>query len=140
MGVDLGGLDAGMAQQLLQHAQVGAAGMHVGGKGMAQHVRRHPLRTSQSCRNGSLLDLLQSRLARQSLGAVAHRMEQPRGGRSTGIGSGQLLPVGNRLDGALVQGHEALLVALARTSSMRVPGGAASDGSDSASLMRMPEA
>jgi hypothetical protein len=39
MGVDLGGLDAGMAEQLLQHAQVRAAGMHVGGKGMAQHVR-----------------------------------------------------------------------------------------------------
>ena len=67
MGVDLGGLDAGMAEQLLQHAQVGAAGMHVGGEGMAQHVRRHPLRTGQSCRNGSFLDLQQGRLARQRL-------------------------------------------------------------------------
>ena len=38
VSVDLGGLDAGMSQQLLQHPQVGAAGMHVGGKGMAQHV------------------------------------------------------------------------------------------------------
>ena len=39
MGVDLGGLNAGMAEQLLQHAQVGPAGMHVGSKGMAQHMR-----------------------------------------------------------------------------------------------------
>jgi hypothetical protein len=31
-----------MAQQLLQHAQVGAAGMHVGGKGMTQHMWRDP--------------------------------------------------------------------------------------------------
>jgi hypothetical protein len=41
MGVDLSGLDAGMAEQLLQHTQVRAAGVHVGGKGMAQHVRRN---------------------------------------------------------------------------------------------------
>ena len=46
MGVDLGGLDAGMAQQLLQDTQVGSAGMHVGGECIAQHVRRNPLRAA----------------------------------------------------------------------------------------------
>jgi hypothetical protein len=37
--VDLSGLDASVAEQLLQHSQVGTARVHVGGKGMAQHVR-----------------------------------------------------------------------------------------------------
>ena len=78
MGVDLGGLDAGMPQQLLQHPQVGAAGMHVGGKGMTQHVRRDPIRSGQSGCDGRLLDLEQGRLARQGLGSVADRVEQPR--------------------------------------------------------------
>ena len=39
MRIDLGGPDTGMAEQLLQHTQVGAAGMHVGGKGMPQLMR-----------------------------------------------------------------------------------------------------
>jgi hypothetical protein len=39
MGIDLGGLDASMAEQLLQHPQVGATRVHVGGKGMPQHMR-----------------------------------------------------------------------------------------------------
>jgi len=34
MRIDLGGLNTGMAEQLLQHAQIGTAGVHVGGKGM----------------------------------------------------------------------------------------------------------
>jgi len=37
--------------QLLQHAQVGTTGMHVGGKGMGQHVRRHPLGAGKACRH-----------------------------------------------------------------------------------------
>jgi hypothetical protein len=35
---NLGDLDACVAEQLLQHTQVGAAGMHVGGKGHRQVV------------------------------------------------------------------------------------------------------
>jgi len=43
VGVDLGGGDVLMAQQLLHHAQVGAAVQHVGGKGVPQQVGRHRL-------------------------------------------------------------------------------------------------
>ncbi len=39
MRIDLGGLNTGMAEQLLQHAQIGTARVHVGGKRMPQHVR-----------------------------------------------------------------------------------------------------
>ncbi len=87
--------------------------MHVGGKGMPQHVRRHPLRAGQSCGYGSLLDLEQSRLAGQGLGAIAHRMEQPGGGGSAGIGAGQPLPEGDGFDRPLMQRHEPLFVAFA---------------------------
>lgn len=38
MRVDLRGRNIGMAQDLLQHAQVGTAREHVGGKGVAQSV------------------------------------------------------------------------------------------------------
>jgi hypothetical protein len=95
MSVNLGGLDAGMAEQLLQH------------------VRGHSIRMGQPCRHRRLLDLEQRRLAREHLGAMAHRVEQLGGGGSPGIGRGQLLPEGNGLDRPLVQRHEALLVALA---------------------------
>jgi hypothetical protein len=57
MSVDLGGLDVGMAEQLLQHA------------------RGHSIRMDQPCRHRRLLDLEQRRLARQRLAAVAHRVE-----------------------------------------------------------------
>jgi glutamyl-Q tRNA(Asp) synthetase len=40
MGIDLRGGDVGMAEHLLQAAQVGAAGQQMAGEGMAQHVRR----------------------------------------------------------------------------------------------------
>ena len=140
MGVDLGGLDAGMAQQLLQHAQIGDAGMHAVGEGMAQHVRRHSLRAGKACRNGSLLDLEQGRLAGQGLGAVADRMNQPRGGRSVGIGASKLLSRANGPDSSLVYGTSGCLSPSSRTTCMRVPGGVASDSIDSASRMRMPEA
>jgi hypothetical protein len=39
VGVDLGGADVGVAQQGLDHPQVGAAFQQVGGEGMAQDVR-----------------------------------------------------------------------------------------------------
>ena len=39
MGVDLGRGDIGVAEQRLQHAQVGAARQQMGGEGMAQDVR-----------------------------------------------------------------------------------------------------
>ena len=41
----------GMAQQLLDGAQVAAAGQQVGGKGMAQRVRRHHLLDSGAFRS-----------------------------------------------------------------------------------------
>lgn len=39
VGVDLGRRDVGVAEDLLDDAQVGAAGQHVGGEGVAQRVR-----------------------------------------------------------------------------------------------------
>jgi hypothetical protein len=71
MGIDLGGFDAGIAEQLLPHAQVGAAGMHVGDKGMEQHVREDPLGAGQPCGHGSFLNLQQSRLVCQHHAAVS---------------------------------------------------------------------
>ena len=44
MGVDLGGGDVGMAQHLLQRAQVGAMVQQVGREGVAQHMGRDPAR------------------------------------------------------------------------------------------------
>jgi hypothetical protein len=70
IGVDLDGLDAGMAEQLLQHPQVGAIGMQVGGKRVPQHMRRYPLGPRQPCGHGSFRDLQQGRLAGQRLGAI----------------------------------------------------------------------
>ena len=40
MGIDLGGADVGMAQQKLHGPQVSPAFQQVGGKGMAEGVRR----------------------------------------------------------------------------------------------------
>jgi len=42
MGVNLGGGDVGMTEQQLQHAQIGTVVEHMGGKGVAQAVRRQP--------------------------------------------------------------------------------------------------
>lgn len=42
MRVDLRGRNIGMAQNLLQHTQVGTAREHVGGKGVAQSVGVEP--------------------------------------------------------------------------------------------------
>lgn len=42
MRVDLRGRNIGMAQNLLQHTQVGTAREHVGGKGVAQGVGVEP--------------------------------------------------------------------------------------------------
>jgi 23S rRNA pseudouridine2605 synthase len=70
MRVDLGGLNAGMSEKLLQHSQIGASGVHVGRKGMPQHVRRNPVRAGQSCRDGGLLDLEEGGLSGQSLRRV----------------------------------------------------------------------
>eukprot|EP01036_Dinobryon_divergens_P060607 gene60607-80823_t len=38
-GIDLGGADIGVAEQLLHAAQVAAGLQHMAGKRMAQHVR-----------------------------------------------------------------------------------------------------
>src|SRR5690606_15007593 len=42
VGVDLGGGDAGVTQEFLDGAQVGAALEHVGGEGVPQGMRRDP--------------------------------------------------------------------------------------------------
>ena len=42
MRVDLRGRNIGMAQNLLQHTQVGTAREHVGGKGVAQGMGMEP--------------------------------------------------------------------------------------------------
>src|SRR6266568_740515 len=42
VGIFLGGGERGVAEQLLNGAQVGAAFQHVGGKGMPQGMRRDP--------------------------------------------------------------------------------------------------
>src|SRR3954454_8972239 len=43
MRIDLGGGDAGVAEELLHCAQVLRGLQHVGGEGMPQHVRMHVL-------------------------------------------------------------------------------------------------
>ena len=122
MGVDLGGFDASMAEQLLQQAQVRATRVHVGGKGMPQHMWRDPLRARQPCGHSGLLDLKQSCLARQGLCAVSHRVEQPLGRLAPRVNAGQLLPLGNGLDRTIMQRHKALLVTLAAHQQHPGPG------------------
>ena len=41
VGIDLSGGEAGMAEQLLHAAQIGAGIQQMGGEAMAQHVRRN---------------------------------------------------------------------------------------------------
>ena len=46
MGVDLSGADAGVAEHFLHRAQVAGRLQHMGGKGVAQHVRVNVLAES----------------------------------------------------------------------------------------------
>ena len=47
LGIDLRGREAGVAEQLLDLAQIGARRQEVGGEGMAQRVRRRRLRQTE---------------------------------------------------------------------------------------------
>ena len=68
MRVELGGGDVGVAEHLLQRAQVAAAGEQVGGERVAQRVRAHPVR--EAGRGRVALDDLVEALARQAGAAV----------------------------------------------------------------------
>jgi hypothetical protein len=83
MGVNLRRLDSSMSEELLEHSQISPSRMHVGRKSMTQNMRGNSLWACQSGGNGSLLDLEESRLSCQSLGAVADRV-CPFGKKSTG--------------------------------------------------------
>ena len=72
MGVDLRRRDVGVAEQQLQAAQIGAARQHVAGKGMAQHVRRHPRRIEAGVQRHLLQDLAEA-LPGQRLARLARR-------------------------------------------------------------------
>src|SRR5512147_679976 len=76
VGVDLGGRDISMAQELLHRAQIGAPLQQMTGKGMTQHVRRDARRLD-AYGDGKRLQLLAEALAGQMLPAVTRR-EQPR--------------------------------------------------------------
>jgi hypothetical protein len=41
MGVDLGGRDVGVAEELLHRAQIRAVLQEMAGEGMTEHMRRH---------------------------------------------------------------------------------------------------
>ena len=88
MGVNLRRLDASMSKELLEHSQICPSRMHVGRKSMTQNMRGHSLWACQSGGNGRFLDLEQSRLSCQGLGAVANLVEQPLGGRPSGVFGG----------------------------------------------------
>ena len=53
VGVDLGGRQIGVAEHLLQRAQVAAPGEQVGGERVAQRVRAHPARRGRPRARGA---------------------------------------------------------------------------------------
>jgi len=65
MRIDLGGGDVGVAQQHLHHAQVGAMIEQMGGKGVAQRVRRQ--RLGESGGTGAPIEKIPKGLAGHSL-------------------------------------------------------------------------
>jgi len=62
VGVDLGGRDVGVAEQLLDGPQIGTAVEQVAGEGVAQDVGAHPL-GCETDRQGEILQLLTETLA-----------------------------------------------------------------------------
>src|SRR5271154_2438551 len=74
VGVDLGGGEIGVAEHLLQRAQIASAGEQVGGEGVSERVRAHPLLEPGAA--GMRLDDLVEALARQP--AAAEIEEQGR--------------------------------------------------------------
>ena len=74
MGIDLRGGDVGVAQHLLDAAQIGAMVEQMAGKGMAQHMRRQP---------GGVEAGFQRQLLQQLAAALAGQMAvAPRDGNS----------------------------------------------------------
>ena len=113
MGVDLRRRDVGMAQQRLQHAQVGPARQQMRGKGVAQDVRADPLGRDPGQPGQRADDLVQPHPAQMRLAA----REQPRPRRRR---RGE--PVGDGLLGARRDRREPLLVALAADHQERLAG------------------
>ena len=68
VGVDLGRRDVGVAEHLLDRAQVAAAGEQVGGEAVAERVRAHPV--AEADRLGAALDDLVEALAGQRAAAL----------------------------------------------------------------------
>ena len=110
MRVELGGGDVGVAEHLLQRAQVAAAREQVRGERVAQRVRAHLAREPR--RRGVALDDLVEALARQAAAAVVD--EQPR----LEAVADEPRPAAHEVDaeragGLAADGHDPLLVALA---------------------------
>ena len=113
VGVDLGGGDVGVAEQGLDHAQIGPAFQQMGGEGMAQHMRADPGRIEA----GDDRRLLQ-KLGEPAPGEAprrATRWEQPRTGLAAAVKERRpKRQIGlHRRAGAFAQRGQSLLAALA---------------------------
>lgn len=81
MGVDFGGFDAAVAQQILDDAGVGAGFHEVGGVGVAQHMQRDGPQDARPA-GGLLHDQLQAALAVGFAGVLALEEEDDGAKRS----------------------------------------------------------
>jgi len=68
-GVALGGRERGVAEQLLNRAEVAAAGQQVGGEAVAQRVRRRPIRQPELSSHRLYLALQDARAQGAATGA-----------------------------------------------------------------------
>ena len=122
MGIDLRRRDVGVAEQILNDAQVRAVLQQMTGEGVAKDVRAHP-RRRDSRRRGDALEIARESLARQ-VAARTRRGKEPGASRRAGRGlieqSAKHADRGARRSG---QRREPLLVALAAHGDERGLGG-----------------
>ena len=110
VGVDLRGGDVGVAEELLDDAEIGAVLQQVAGEGMAHHVRRDLRRGNPGPRR-QVLEIAGKSLPGQ-VAAVAEGGEQPRAVGNTGVRPRREIG-GDRFARLVGQRHDALVAALA---------------------------
>jgi len=135
MGVDLGRGDVGMAQHDLHGAQVGAVGQEVGGKGVAQHVRRDGLADSGCLRR--FLDDLPEPEPGHGAAPVADKKDVAASALEDQWAGG-LEVVLNDFPGRDAKGDEPFLVALADHPDKA--GGEVAGGKGDGNQLRNPDA
>ena len=88
MGVDLGGRDVGMAEQLLHRAEIGASLEQMAGEGVAEHVRRDPRRLDARAER-ERLQLLTETLSGEMLRSISRREQPCRSGTAMNLVGGK---------------------------------------------------